>query len=81
MKQLLLFFITNKPLSTKGEDITILLFRLFVGLMMIPYGFGMVPSLVLTIFAQVVCAFALTLLGGGKYSIDSLLFNCNIKVK
>lgn len=146
MKQLLLFFIINKPLSAKGEDITILLFRLFAGLMMLPYGFGkienfdtyktdffgdplgigMVPSLVLTIFAQVVCAFALTvgffsravafilafnmliavkfhwsddfatlslpllffgiycaltLLGGGKYSIDSLLFNRNIKVK
>lgn len=124
----------------------LLLFHVFAGLMMLPFGLGkienfdtykidffgdpigigMVPSLVLTIFAQVVCTFALTVgffsrstvfilafnmlivakfhwhndfttlslpllfLGiycmltlweGGKYSIDSLLFNRNIKVK
>lgn len=146
MKKLLLGFFTNKPLSAKGVDITILLFRVFAGLMMLPYGFGkienfdtykidffgdpigigMLPSLVLSIFAQVICAFALTagffsrsaafvlafnmliavkfhwhdnfatlslpllflgmycaliLWGGGKYSVDSLLFNRNIKVK
>lgn len=146
MKQLLFSLFTNKPLSVKGEDIAILLFRVFAGLMMLPYGFGkienfdmykvdffsdpigigMVPSLVLTIFAQVVCAFALTvglfsrsaalilafnmliavkfhwfdnfatlslpllflgiycvliLWGGGKYSVDSLLFNRKIKIK
>lgn len=146
MKQLLVSFITNKPLSVKGDNATLLLFRVFAGLMMLPYGLGkienfdtyktdffgdpigigMLPSLVLTIFAQIICALALTvgffsrtaafilalnmlvatkfhwyddfatlslpllflgiycvltLWGGGKYSIDSLMFNRSIKVK
>lgn len=146
MKQLLLSLFLNKPLSAKGQDAAILLFRVFAGLMMLPYGFGkienfdtlkmdffgdpigigMFPSLVLTIFAQIICAIALTigcfsrsaalmlafnmlvavkfhwydsfatlslpllffgiycalvLLGGGKYSVDSLLFRCNKKEK
>ena len=146
MKQLFFCLFANKSLSIKGQDVTILLFRVFAGLMMLPYGFGKIenydtlkvdffgdpigigilPSLILTIFAQVVCAFSLTiglfsrsaafvlafnmlvatkyhwnddfavlslpllffsmytvllLLGGGKYSIDSLLFNRNKKIK
>lgn len=81
MKHLILDFLTNKPLSYKASDATLLLFRLFAGLMMLPYGItkiekyddyvidffgdpigiGMVPSLWLTIFAQIPCAIFLTL--------------------
>lgn len=146
MKQLLFSSLTNKSLSAKGEDVVILLFRIFAGLMMLPYGFGkienfdtykmdffgdpigigMVPSLILSIFAQIICASALTFgffsrlsafilafnmliavkfhwnddfatlslpllffgiyclltfWGGGKYSVDSLLFNRKMKKK
>ncbi|MDE6542870.1 MAG: DoxX family protein [Muribaculaceae bacterium] len=140
MKQLIRFIFCNKPLSETGLSLTLLLFRIFAGGMMLPYGIGkiqnfqeysinffddpigigMVPSLVLTIFAQVGCATALiggifsrpaamilafnmliasryhwhdefatlslpllflgiycllSIMGSGKYSIDSLLFD------
>ena len=144
MKKLLHFIFCNKPLSDKGLSITILIFRIFAGAMMLPYGIkkiqnfdqysinffddpigiGMVPSLILNIFAQVVCSIALIggffsrpaaiilafnmliasryhwhdafatlslpllflgiyclliVLGGGKYSVDSLMFRQNKK--
>ncbi len=144
MKKLLYFIFCNKPLSDKGLSITILIFRIFAGAMMLPYGIkkiqnfdqysinffddpigiGMVPSLILNIFAQVVCSIALIggffsrpaaiilafnmliasryhwhdafatlslpllflgiyclliVLGGGKYSVDSLMFRQNKK--
>lgn len=140
MKHLFSYLFTNQQLPTQYLSVAVLLFRVFGGLMMIPYGLGkiqnfetlstdffgdpigigMVPSLLLTIFAQLICASALVLglfsrpaaavlafnmlvaskyhwpdpfatlslpllflgiyvmlffLGGGKYSLDSLLFN------
>ncbi len=85
MKGMIDFVFRNKPLSEKGMSITLLLFRLFGGGMMLPYGIkkiqnyqeysvnffddpigiGMIPSLILTIFAQVGCSIALM---GGLYS-------------
>ena len=129
----------SRKLPEELQDLILMLFRVFAGLMMLPYGIakiedyerlsqnfygdplgiGHVPSLVLNIFAQVVCASTLTLglftrvsafilafnmmvatyyhwydgldkvtlptlfmgmylllllIGGGRYSIDSLLF-------
>lgn len=139
MIKLINFVFYNKPLHETGLSVALLLFRVFGGTMMLPYGIGkienfqeysinffddpigigMMPSLILTIFAQVFCSIALILgtfsrpsaailalnmlvaskyhwhddfatlslpllffgiysmlfiLGGGKYSIDSLLF-------
>lgn len=144
--KLINYIISNKPVSGIGLSTALLLFRIFGGGMMLPYGIGkiqnfqeysinffedpigigMVPSLVLTIFAQVVCSIALiggffsrlaaivlafnmliaskyhwyddfatlslpllflgiycmlSFLGGGKYSVDSLLFNSNKEMK
>lgn len=76
MKTLIKNFFTNKPLSACWNDITLLLFRLFAGGLMLPYGWGkiekydeycinffddpigigMIPSLWLTIFAQLGCS-------------------------
>lgn len=139
-------FLCNKPVSETGLSIALLLFRIFGGAMMIPYGIGkienfdkyavnffddpigigMMPSLILTIFAQVFCSIALiggffsrpaavilafnmlvaskyhwhdafatlslpllflgiycflVIVGGGKYSIDSLLFKTKKEMK
>lgn len=144
MIRLIDFFFCNKPVSETGLSVSLLLFRIFGGAMMLPYGIGkienfqeysvnffddpigigMMPSLILTIFAQVVCSIALMggffsrpaaailafnmlvaskyhwnddfatlslpllflgiycmlfILGGGKYSIDTLLFGSNGK--
>ncbi len=140
MGRLINFIFRNKPVSETGLSVVLLLFRIFGGGMMLPYGIGkiqnfqeysvnffedpigigMVPSLVLTIFAQVICSialigglfsrpaamilafnmlvaskyhwhddfvtlslpllffaiyFVLSFTGGGRYSIDTLLFN------
>lgn len=142
MKRIVDFIFRNEPLPERGVSVVVLLFRVFAGLMMLPYGIGkiegfeqysvnffenpigigMVPSLVLTIFAQVVCSAALVvglfsrpaamilafnmlvatkyhlfddfatlslpllflgiyctlaLLGGGRYSIDNVIFKRN----
>ena len=144
MMKLIDFIFKNSALSERGLSMAILMFRLFWGGMMLPYGIGkiqnfqeytvnffddpigigMVPSLVLTIFAQVVCSIALIggffsrsaamilafnmlvaskyhwfddfatlslpllflgiycmlfLLGGGKYSLDSVIFKYDKK--
>ena len=144
MMKLIDFIFKNSALSERGLSMAILMFRLFGGGMMLPYGIGkiqnfqeytvnffddpigigMVPSLVLTIFAQVVCSIALIggffsrsaamilafnmlvaskyhwfddfarlslpllflgiycmlfLLGGGKYSLDSVIFKYDKK--
>ena len=79
MRNVINFIFSNKNLSDKGLSMVILMFRLFGGGMMLPFGIkkiqnfqeysinffddpigiGMVPSLVLTIFAQVGCSLAL----------------------
>lgn len=146
MRRLIDFVFSNKSISEAGLSVSLLLFRIFAGIMMLPYGIGkienfqeysinffddpigigMMPSLILTIFAQVFCSIALIvgffsrsaavilafnmfvaskyhwyddfatlslpllflgiycmlfICGGGKYSIDSLLFNYNIEKK
>lgn len=79
MKRIVSALFRNEPLSDRGLSLALLGFRVFAGLMMLPYGIGkiegfeqysenffedpigigMVPSLLLTIFAQVVCSAAL----------------------
>lgn len=138
------FILCDRPVSDTGLSIALLMFRLFAGGMMLPYGFekignfqaysinlfddpigiGMMPSLLLTIFAQIGCSIALIaglfpraaamilafnmavaskyhwhddfvtlslpllflgiyclliVLGGGKFSINSLLFGNRVE--
>lgn len=139
MAKLIDYIFCNRPVTESGLSAALLVFRIFAGGMMMPYGIGkienfeeyavnffddpigigMVPSLVLTIFAQVGCSVALiggffsrpaalilafnmlvaskyhwhdqfstlslpllflgiycvlAFLGGGKYSVDTLMF-------
>ena len=82
MKQFVKHFFANTPLSNSGNDVVLLLFRLFAGGLMLPYGWGkiekydqycinffedpigigMIPSLWLTIFAQLGCSVMLAAL-------------------
>lgn len=95
MKQFVKHFFANTPLSALGNDVVLLLFRLFAGGLMLPYGWGkiekydeycinffddpigigMVPSLWLTIFAQLGCS--VTLMAGfmSRASAAILAFN------
>lgn len=101
LKAIFSLFFSNKPLSEQGLSIVILSFRIFSGLMMIPYGIGkiqnfekysinffddpigigMVPSLILTIFAQVVCALSLTIGLFSRPAALILAFNMLIATK
>ena len=101
MNGLIDFFVKNKPLSKTMTASSVLLFRLFAGLMMLPYGIGkiqnfekysvdffgdpigigMLPSLILTIFAQVVCSLTLTLGLFSRFSASVLAINMLVAVK
>lgn len=81
MKKFIVKIFNNAPMSESMSSISILLFRVFAGAIMLPYGFrkianfdlltldffgdpigiGMLPSLLLNIFAQILCSLTLIL--------------------
>lgn len=89
------YIFRNRPLSGKSLAAALLIFRIFAGAMMLPYGIvkiqdferysanffddpigiGMVPSLILTIFAQVGCSASLILGLFSRPSAMILAFN------
>lgn len=101
MKTFLTWILSGKQPENNQLSATILFFRLFTGLIMLPYGLGkisnfdtyaadffgdpigigMIPSLILTIFAQVGCSICIAL--GLQTRIASIIlgFNMMIAVK
>lgn len=101
MKRLIRAFFTSKPLSETGWNMALLLFRVFAGCIMLPFGMtkiedydrycvdffgdpigiGMIPSLWLTIFAQIPCAIALILGLFSRPAATVLTINMAVAVK
>lgn len=98
MKNLFVWLFSGNNPQGKQLSFAILFFRIFSGLMMIPYGvgkiekfdeytvdffgdplgIGMIPSLLLTIFAQLVCS--LFLIAGFQTRISALILAFNMAV-
>lgn len=101
MKQLISWTFRPELQINKNLSTLILFFRLFLGLIMLPYGLGkienfdtytveffndpigigMVPSLILTIFAQVICSVLIILGLQTRFASIVLAFNMLIAVK
>ena len=101
MKAIVDFFLSRNNSDNNLTSFIILFFRLFSGLLMIPYGYGKIvnydryaadffgdpigigdiPSLWLTIFAQIVCPITLILGSQTRLSALILAFNMLIAVK
>lgn len=101
MKNLFVWFVSGTNPEGKQLSFAILFFRVFTGLMMIPYGvgkiekfdeftvdffgdpigIGMMPSLLLTIFAQLVCSLFVVVGFQTRISALILAFNMAVAIK
>lgn len=98
MKQICRWLWSDAPIKAEQLSLAILFLRVFIGIMMIPYGWGKItdfdryaenffedpigighlPSLILTIFAQVICS--VFLIVGFQTRISALILAFNMAV-
>ena len=101
INELLSWFFKNPPANSGAQSAAISAFRIFAGLMMLPYGWskienydklsvdffgdpigiGMLPSLWLTIFAQIGCAAMLVLGFQTRFAAFVLFINMAVATK
>lgn len=98
MKRICRWLWCDTPIETEQLSLAILFLRVFIGIMMIPYGWGKItdfdryaenffndpigignmPSLILTIFAQIICS--VFLIAGFRTRISALILAFNMAV-
>ncbi len=98
MKRICRWLWHDTPLNAEQLSLAILFLRVFIGIMMIPYGWGKItdfdryaenffddpigighlPSLILTIFAQIICS--VFLIAGFRTRISALILAFNMAV-
>lgn len=101
MKRICRWLWQDTPLNTEQLSLAILFLRVFIGIMMIPYGWGKItdfdryaenffddpigighlPSLILTIFAQIICSVFLIIGFRTRISAIILAFNMAVATK
>ncbi len=101
MKRICRWLWHDTPLNTEQLSLAILFLRVFIGIMMIPYGWGKItdfdryaenffndpigighlPSLILTIFAQIICSIFLIIGFRTRISAIILAFNMAVATK